>query len=90
MHSFASFTNLTRVEFTAVHSLINRFQLMDRRWFYANLRRLLDELPRNSWCKLGGSVYLVEKRYSVRFLMLLKKFEGPELTWYSFEIVRQV
>ncbi|MEM1689701.1 MAG: hypothetical protein QXX33_01580 [Candidatus Hadarchaeales archaeon] len=87
---------MDRWECTAVHGRVILFtwelkeSSKSRRWFYANLRRLLDELPRNSWCKLGGSVYLVEKRYSVRFLMLLKKFEGPELTWYSFEIVRQV
>ena len=66
------------------------WELRDRarrkRWFYVNLRRVLDGLPSKSWNKVGGSVYLVSEVHSHGFRELLKCFEGPELTWREFRI----
>ena len=57
-----------------------------KRWFYINLKRALEELPPKSWSKVGGSVYLVDERYSRGFRELLKRFKGPELKWHEFRI----
>jgi hypothetical protein len=79
--------------FTAVHNsrqLVFTWELRDRarrkRWFYVNLKRLLDGLPPKSWSKVGGSVYLVDERYSREFRELLNDFEGPELIWCEFRV----
>lgn len=77
--------------FTAVHNIriLFTWELRDRarrkRWFYVNLKRILDELPPKSWTKVGGSVYLVDLNHSREFRELLKHFEGPELRWCEFE-----
>lgn len=57
-----------------------------RRWFYSQLKRFLNELPPKSWRKLGGSVYLVGKENSGAFGELLRRFEGPDLTWHMLRV----
>ena len=74
--------NIKRILFT--------WELRDKarrkRWFYVNLKRVLEELPPKSWNKAGGSVYLVDEKYSHEFRELLKHFEGPELRWCEFRV----
>jgi hypothetical protein len=71
-------------------SVLFTWELRDKarrkRWFYANLKRILEELSPESWEKVGGSVYLVSERHSREFRKLLKHFEGPELKWCEFRI----
>lgn len=66
------------------------WELRDRarrkRWFYVNLKRVLEGLPPKSWSKVGGSVYLVSEIHSREFMDLLKRFEGPELKWQEFRV----
>jgi hypothetical protein len=57
-----------------------------RRWFYRRLEKLLGELERGSWIRIGGSVYLVEERYSGPVVELLKRFEGPDPRWFKFRV----
>ena len=57
-----------------------------RRWFYSRLERLLDEFPRGSWHKLGGSVYVVEEGRSRELEELLRCFEGPDLIWHRLKV----
>lgn len=57
-----------------------------KRWFYINLKRVLLDLPPKSWDKVGGSVYLVNEKYSHELRKLLKRFEGSELRWYEFRV----
>jgi len=80
--------------FTAVHgepmgSILFTWELRERakgrRWFYSQFERLLSELPPKSWRKLGGSVYLVRKEDSDAFEELLRRFEGPDLTWHKLK-----
>jgi hypothetical protein len=80
--------------FTAVHReqralILFTWELRDRakqkRWFYINLKRILEELPPKNWSKVGGSVYLLDDRYSHKLRKLLRRFEGPELKWYEFK-----
>ncbi len=44
------------------------------------------ELPPKSWSKVGGSVYLVNDKYSHELRELLKRFEGPEFKWCEFRV----
>jgi len=80
-------------EFTAVHNakqILFTWELRDKakrkRWFYVSLKRVLEELLPKSWNKVGGSVYLVDERYSREFRELLTHFEGPELSWCESEV----
>lgn len=57
-----------------------------RRRFYRRLGKLLGELERGSWIRIGGSVYLVDERCSVPVVELLKRFEGPDLRWFKFKV----
>jgi hypothetical protein len=57
-----------------------------RRRFYRRLEKLLGELERGNWIKIGGSVYLVDERCSVPVVELLKRFEGPDLRWFKFKV----
>jgi len=57
-----------------------------RRWFYTRLERIFLGLPSKSWRKLGGSVYIIERKYSHELEELLEYFEGPDLSWHTFEI----
>ena len=57
-----------------------------RRWFYTKLQRLLNDLPVESWRKIGGSVYIVEEKHSAEFVEFLRSFEGPGLGWFKFRI----
>jgi hypothetical protein len=50
------------------------------------LQKLLRELKRESWIRIGGSVYLVEEKYSRSIVELLKRFEGPDLRWFKFRV----
>jgi len=60
-----------------------------RRWFYGLLERLLRELPRDCWRKLGGSVYLVTEEHSGALCELLNRFTGPGLKWYKLRVETQ-
>ena len=57
-----------------------------RRWFYAQLENLLAQLPPEGWRKIGGSVYLMAESYSEALRLLLRRFEGPDLSWYEFRV----
>ncbi|MFN4133629.1 MAG: hypothetical protein ACK4GQ_04595 [Candidatus Hadarchaeales archaeon] len=57
-----------------------------RRSFYHQLERILSGLPAGSWSKLGGSVYIVNRRYSHEFVALLERFEGPGLVWHKLKV----
>lgn len=71
-------------------SILFTWELRDKakrkRWFYVNLKRILEGLPPKSWSKVGGSVYLVDEEHSHDFRELLRRFEGPELRWYEFRL----
>ncbi|MEM4188228.1 MAG: hypothetical protein QXN56_03590 [Candidatus Hadarchaeum sp.] len=58
-----------------------------RRRFYAQLEVVLNELPSESWRKLGGSVYLVKKGCSGAIRELLRRLENPDLEWYELNVV---
>lgn len=57
-----------------------------RRWFYVQLRRTLRELSRKDWRKVGGSVYVIDKKHSCELRELLRRFDGPELEWQEFKV----
>jgi len=57
-----------------------------RRWFYTQLERVFLGLPPKSWRKIGGSVYIIERRHSHELEKLLEYFKGPDLSWHTFEI----
>lgn len=48
-----------------------------RRWFYEKLRKSISEVPEEGCEKIGGSVYIVEKKYEHKFERLLSEFNGP-------------
>jgi virulence-associated protein VapD len=50
------------------------------------LENLLGKLERESWVRIGGSVYLVEEKCSRSIVELLKRFEGPDLRWFKFRV----
>ncbi len=63
-----------------------RKKAQGRRWFYTRLDRILARLPSKSWCKIGGSVYLVATEHSGDFRKLLRQFESRGLIWHEFTI----
>jgi hypothetical protein len=56
-----------------------------RRWVYEKLGKLISEILEEGCEKIGGSVYIVEKKYEHEFEKMLSEFGGSGFIWHKFE-----
>lgn len=50
---------------------------------------VLEQIPRKSWKRVGGSVYVIEEKYASGLGRLLKNFEDV-LEWHEFKIIQKM